>query len=161
MSSEAWIALIAVIGTIAGAAIGLAGGILAEYLRERWARERDVETRHDKRRQARVDFQRTSLLELQTVLLQLTVELAEALGRPTLDQAMLRETVFETGMRAGRIFDADCRQRVDEALGVCVRIRNMLQEQGQVTEAEVLAWAGRSYYAQARIRELLEEQFEA
>jgi hypothetical protein len=145
--------------TLAGTVSGLIVGLVAEYLRERWARERDVTAGQQNRLEERAAFQRQSLLELQAVLLRLTVELADALARPTLDRATLRETVFETGMRAGRIFDSEVRQRVDAALNICVRIRNNIQQGGQVTEAEILEWSARSYAAQARIRELLEEQF--
>jgi predicted histidine transporter YuiF (NhaC family) len=147
--------------TLAGTLSGLVIGLVTEYQREKWAGERDTKARQAQRQEERAEFQRTALMDLQTILLKLMVELAEAMTRPTLDLATLRETVFETGMRAGRVFDADARQRVDDALSACVRIRGSLLERVQIAEADAINWATRLHYAQDRIRELLEEQFQA
>jgi hypothetical protein len=147
--------------TLAGTVSGLAVGILAEYLRERWARGRDKEVRMGARVAARDDFQRTCLLQLQESVLNVSLELAEALSKETADTSQLTKRMLETNAIAQRVFDSEARSRVNKAVGTVQPMVNRMKRRGEIEITEVEAWTEALYAAQERIRELLEDIFQA
>jgi predicted secreted protein len=140
---------------LAGVALG---GVL-EFGRELWARGRDKAARAAAKVEARDNFQRTCLLELQESILSLSTDLAEAMGQEAPAPGLLTKQMLKTGALSQRVFDAEARRRVNDALAAVQAMLRRLQKRGQIETTEVQAFTGALNAAQERIRELLESHF--
>ena len=145
--------------TLAGGILAALSGGVTEYLRERWARSRDVAAREAARAEMRDEFQRESLLKLQESVLALSIELAEAMDQKAPSATPLRKRMLETGSFSQRVFDVELRKRVNVMLSRYQLIMTGVRTQRQISEDETSAFVEALNATQDRTRELLEDLY--